>query len=95
MPMAVARATVLLHFQLRRKQVKRYGICSFVRKALLNEIYFLFSQMLELIMFFQMNEMKGKIIEKKPLYVSVAERKEERKARLQVMLVFYFVNIFI
>ncbi|KAK2366705.1 polyadenylate-binding protein [Trifolium repens] len=30
-----------------------------------------------------MNEMKGKIIEKKPLYVSVAERKEQRKARLQ------------
>jgi hypothetical protein len=51
--------------------------------------------MLERIMFFQMNEMKGKIIEKKPLYVSVAERKEERKARLQVMPVFYFVNIFI
>lgn len=40
---------------------------------------------------FQINEMSGKIIGHKPLYVAVAQRKEERKARLQVMPGFYVV----
>lgn len=35
--------------------------------------------------------MSGKIIGHKPLYVAVAQRKEERKARLQVMPGFYVV----
>lgn len=35
----------------------------------------------------QLNEMNGKMIGKKPLYVAIAQRKEERKARLQVNLV--------
>ncbi|RHN51253.1 putative nucleotide-binding alpha-beta plait domain-containing protein [Medicago truncatula] len=34
------------------------------------------------------NEMNGKMIGQKPVYVSVAQRKEERKAQLQVKLVF-------
>lgn len=33
---------------------------------------------------FQLNEMNGKMIGRKPLYVAVAQRKEERKARLEV-----------
>jgi len=33
-----------------------------------------------------MNEMNGKIIGQKPLYVAVAQRKEERKANLQVIV---------
>jgi predicted nucleic acid-binding Zn ribbon protein len=40
-----------------------------------------------------MSAMHGKVIGQKPLFVAVAERKEERKARLQVMLVFYLVYI--
>lgn len=39
----------------------------------------------------QLNEMNGKLIGRKPLYVAVAQRKEERKARLQVMLFFYTI----
>lgn len=31
-----------------------------------------------------MSEMSGKMIENKPLYVAVAQRKEDRRARLQV-----------
>lgn len=34
---------------------------------------------------FQLNEMNGKMIGRKPLYVAVAQRREERKAWLQVM----------
>lgn len=34
--------------------------------------------------FFQLAEMNGKIIISKPLYVALAQRKEERRARLQV-----------
>lgn len=37
-------------------------------------------------MFVQLNEMNGKMIGHKPLYLAVAQRKEERKALLQVML---------
>lgn len=39
---------------------------------------------------FQLNEMNGKMIGRKPLYVAVAQRKEERKARLQVNFSFGF-----
>ena len=35
----------------------------------------------------QINDMNGKMIGKKPLYVAVAQRKDERKARLQVSTV--------
>lgn len=35
---------------------------------------------------FQLNEMNGKIIGRKPLYVAVAQRKDERKAWLQVTM---------
>lgn len=49
---------------------------------------------------FQLNEMNGKIIGRKPLYVAVAQRKEERKAWLQVILIdfdvvmIHFLNYF-
>lgn len=33
----------------------------------------------------QLDEMNGKMIGRKPLYVAVAQHKEERKARLQVI----------
>jgi hypothetical protein len=43
----------------------------------------------------QLNEMNGKMISGKPLYVAFAQRKEARKAMLQVtlleQLVFYIV----
>lgn len=34
----------------------------------------------------QLNEMNGKMISGKPLYVAFAQRKEERKAMLQVII---------
>lgn len=34
----------------------------------------------------QITEMNGKMIVTKPLYVALAQRKEDRKARLQVWL---------
>lgn len=36
--------------------------------------------------------MNGKMIGRKPLYVAVAQRKEERKARLQVRFFFFLGN---
>jgi polyadenylate-binding protein len=38
-----------------------------------------------------MNEMNGKFVGRKPLFVAVAQRKEERKAQLQVMLFFNII----
>lgn len=35
---------------------------------------------------FQLSEMNGKMIASKPLYVALAQRKEDRRARLQVSL---------
>jgi hypothetical protein len=93
MSLAIARATVLLPFRHQSKQVKLYVICSYLKKDFLNKIYFFFIKCLSYVMFFQMSEMHGKVIGQKPLFVAVAERKEERKARLQVMLVFYLVYI--
>jgi len=37
---------------------------------------------------FQITEMNGKMIVTKPLYVALAQRKEDRKARLQVWLIY-------
>lgn len=37
--------------------------------------------------------MNGTMIGKKPLYVAVAHRKDERRARLQVELLFSFCGI--
>lgn len=34
----------------------------------------------------QLNEMNGKMVGGKPLYVALAQRKEERRAKLQVIL---------
>lgn len=34
--------------------------------------------------YFQLAEMNGKMVVSKPLYVALAQRKEERRARLQV-----------
>ena len=45
--------------------------------------------------FVQLNEMNGKLIGRKPLYVAVAQRKEERKAHLQVMLFFKISLLFV
>ena len=42
------------------------------------------------LLFSQLNEMNGKMLGRKPLYVAVAQRKEERKARLQVNFDFLF-----
>lgn len=39
-----------------------------------------------------MSEMSGKMIENKPLYVAVAQRKEDRKARLQVCFLKYALD---
>ena len=35
--------------------------------------------------YLQLGEMNGKMIVSKPLYVAVAQRKEDRRARLQVI----------
>jgi len=35
-------------------------------------------------MLLQLSEMNGKMVVSKPLYVALAQRKEERRARLQV-----------
>jgi len=44
-----------------------------------------------LLLFVQLNEMNGKLVGRKPLFVAVAQRKEERKAQLQVMLFFNII----
>lgn len=41
-----------------------------------------------------MNEMNGTMIGKKPLYVAVAHRKDERRAHLQVEYYLYFLAFF-
>lgn len=46
------------------------------------------TNLLGLCIMFQLVEMNGKIIGRKPLYVAVAQRKDERKAWLQVMCCF-------
>lgn len=48
--------------------------------------YFTFSNFIvkEFFCFLQLTEMNGKMIVCKPLYVAIAQRKEERRARLQV-----------
>lgn len=38
-------------------------------------------------MIIQMNEMNGKMIGRKPLYIALAQRKEERRSHLQVLLI--------
>lgn len=42
-----------------------------------------------MLLLFQLIEMNGKLVGKKPLYVAVAQRKEERRAQLQVMIFLY------
>lgn len=41
---------------------------------------------------FQLNEMNGKMLAGKPLYVAVAQRKDERKAWLQVTYWFSLIH---
>lgn len=38
------------------------------------------------LLLFQLNEMNGKLIGKKPLFVAVAQRKDERRVWLQVIV---------
>lgn len=38
------------------------------------------------LLLFQLNEMNGKLIGKKPLFVAAAQRKDERRAWLQVIV---------
>lgn len=42
------------------------------------------------LLLFQLNEMNGKLIGKKPLFVAVAQRKEERRVWLQVIVHYIF-----
>lgn len=43
----------------------------------------------------QLNEMSGKMIGRKPLFVAVAQRKEDRKAQLQVIFLHTYLNGYI
>ena len=40
-------------------------------------------------MIIQMNEMNGKMIGRKPLYIALAQRKEERRSHLQVLILLF------
>lgn len=39
-----------------------------------------------LLLWLQLQEMNGKMIVSKPLYVALAQRKEDRRAKLQVLI---------
>lgn len=75
--MELAGVLDLLLSQLPRKHLKLY-VLNFVVVAVCDRNSYL------LLVFMQLAEMNGKMVVSKPLYVALAQRKEERRARLQV-----------